>query len=124
MPGDPLAAPATEERLRALARQGQPALTAPKGATEILKERAKLDWVAQALANRAAAQAENNEAAEAIRQRVLDRAKDLLDEWEKIAKEYSGVGTNLQYQQEEGAARPLLYTFLDPELKKLHGRHR
>ncbi len=110
--------------LVALARQGQPALTAPKGATEILKERAKLDWVAQALANRAAAQAENNEAAETIRQRVLDRAKDLLDEWEKIAKEYSGVGTSLQYQQEEGAARPLLYTFLDPELKKLHGRHR
>ncbi len=110
--------------LVALARQGQPALTAPKGATEILKERAKLDWVAQALANRAAAQAENNESAEAIRQTVLERSRKLLDEWEKIAKEYSGVGTNLQYQQEEGAARPLLYTFLDPELKKLHGRHR
>jgi len=80
--------------------------------------------VAQALANCAAAQAENDEAAEAIRQRVLGRAKDLLDEWEKIATEYSGVGTNLQYQSEEGAARPLLYTFLDPELKKLNGRHR
>ncbi len=110
--------------LVALARHGNSPLTAPKGATEILKERAKLDWVAQALANRAADRAENNEAAEAIRQRVLDRAKDLLDEWEKIAKEYAGVGTNLQYQQEEGAARPLLYTFLDPELKKLNGRHR
>lgn len=110
--------------LVALARQGQPALTAPKGATEILKERAKLDWVAQALANRAADQAENNEAAEAIRQTVLERSRKLLDEWEKIATEYSGVGTNLQYQQEEGAARPLLYTFLDPELKKLNPRHK
>jgi hypothetical protein len=110
--------------LVALARQGHAPLTAPKGATEILKERAKLDWVAQALAARAAAQAENNDAAEAIRQRLLVRSKDLLDEWEKIAKEYQGVGTNLQYQQEEGSARPLLYTFLDPELKKLPGRHR
>lgn len=110
--------------LVALARHGNTPLTAPKGATEILKERAKLDWVAQALAARAAAQAENNNAAEAIRQRLLDRSKDLLDEWEKIAKEYQGVGTNLQYQQEEGSARPLLYTFLDPELKKLPGRHR
>lgn len=111
--------------LVALARQGQTPLTAPKGATEILKERAKLTWVAEALANRAAAQETNNDAAEAIRQRVLDRAKDLLDEWEKIATEYQGVGTNLQYQPNEGgAARPLLYTFLDPELKKLNPRHK
>jgi len=111
--------------LVALARQGQTPLTAPKGATEILKERAKLTWVAEALASRAAAQETNNDAAEAIRQRVLDRAKDLLDEWEKIATEYQGVGTNLQYQSNEGgAARPLLYTFLDPELKKLNARHK
>jgi superfamily II DNA or RNA helicase len=112
--------------LVALARQGQAPLTAPKGATEILKERAKLTWVAEALASRAAAaQAETNDAAEAIRQRVLDRAKDLLDEWEKIATEYQGVGTNLQYQPNEGgAARPLLYTFLDPELKKLNARQK
>ena len=43
--------------------------------------------------------------------------------WEKIAKEYAYVGTQLQYQQEEGAARPLLHTFLDPELRTLPGRH-
>lgn len=110
--------------LVALARHGNTPLTAPKGATAILTERAKLEWVAKALADRAAAQAENDEAAEAIRQRLLDRTKDLLDEWEKIAKEYEGVGAHLQYQSEEGAARPLLYTFLDPELKKLPARHR
>jgi hypothetical protein len=110
--------------LVALARQGHLPLTAPKGATEILKERGKLDWVAQALAARAADVAETQAEAEAIRHRLLDRAKDLLDEWEKIAKEYADVGTQLQYQREEGAARPLLYTFLDPELRKLPGRHR
>jgi hypothetical protein len=110
--------------LVALARQGHPPLTAPKGATEILRERARLDWVAEALAARAADVAESQAEAEAIRHQMRDRAKDLLDEWEKIAKEYQDVGAQLQYQQEEGAARPLLYTFLDPELKKLPGRHR
>jgi len=109
--------------LVALARQGHAALTAPKGATEILRERGRLDWVAQALAARAAAIAESKDA-EAIRQKVSEQAKKLLDEWEKIAKEFQDVGAQLQYQQEEGAARPLLHTFLDPELNKLPMRHR
>src|SRR5262249_24744485 len=47
--------------LVALARQGHPPLTAPKGATEILAERGKLDWVAQALATRAAGYADGKE---------------------------------------------------------------
>lgn len=110
--------------LVALARQGSPALTAPKGATGILTERGKLDWVARDLAARAADAAETPAEADAIRHRLSDRAKDLLDEWEKIAKGYQDVGAQLQYQQEEGAARPLLYAFLDPELRKLPGRHR
>ncbi|MBO0698363.1 MAG: helicase, partial [Zavarzinella sp.] len=111
--------------LVALARQGDLVLTPPKGAGEILKERARLDWVARALAARAAAAEATTEAeAQEVRQRVLDRTRDLLDEWEKIAKEYQTVGTQLQYQQEEGAARPLLHRFLDPDLRKLPARHR
>jgi hypothetical protein len=80
--------------------------------------------VAKALADRAVDAAESQEQAEAFRQSVTLRAKDLLDEWERIAKEFQDVGTLLQYQQEEGAARPLLHTFLDPELAKLPQRHR
>lgn len=109
--------------LIALARQGNGILNPPKGATEILRQRGKLDWVAQALAKRAADYAETPEEADALKNRLLQRAKDLLDEWEKIAKEYHDTGTVLQYQQEEGSARPLLYQFLDPELKKLPLRH-
>ncbi|MDB5310763.1 MAG: Helicase-like protein [Gemmataceae bacterium] len=109
--------------LVALARQGHAPLTAPKGATEILKERGKLEWVAQAIAARAAEVTEGGEAEE-TRLTVLDLSRKLLDLWEKIAKEYADVGTQLQYQQEEGAARPLLHTFLDPDLKKLPRRHR
>ena len=95
-------------------------MTAPKGATEILRERGKLDWVASALAARAAEHAEGDQ--EEVKHQVLNRSKRLLDDWEKIAKEYQDNGVQLQYQQEEGAARPLLYSFLDPELKKLSGR--
>ncbi len=112
--------------LVALARQGVAALTPAKGATEVLKERGRLDWVAQALAARAATEATTEAEAQEVRQRVLDRARDLLDEWEKIANGYHDIGTQLQYQAEPdgGKARPLLYRFLDPELRTLPGRHR
>ena len=57
--------------------------------------------------------------AEALRQRVRDRAKDLLDDWSQIAHDYHDKGTALQYNPTEvGAAKPLLHEFLDPELKK------
>jgi hypothetical protein len=56
--------------------------------------------------------------------KVLEWSRRLLDDWEKIAKEYQDVSTQLQYQREEGAARPLLYTFLDPEVMKLSARQR
>src|SRR5262249_6139209 len=98
--------------------------TPPKGATEILRERGKLDFVVNALAERAAAHAPLvGPEAEALRQRVRQRAAHLLDEWEKIAHEQQQVGGQLQYQQEAGAAQRLLYEFLNPELKKLPPRH-
>jgi hypothetical protein len=110
--------------LVALARQADAPMTPPKGASEILKRRGKLDWVAQALARRAADLKETPAEASDIRDRVLFRSRHLLDEWEKIAKELHDVGAELQYQIETGAARRLLYEFLNPELKKLPGRHR
>jgi hypothetical protein len=110
--------------LVALARQGHAPLTPPRGATEILKERGKLDFAIDALASRAAAYAETPQEATALRQRVSERAVDLLDEWSHIAHDLQTHGALLQYQQETGGAQRLLYEFLNPELKKLPLRHR
>jgi hypothetical protein len=110
--------------LVALARQAHAPLTPPKGATEILRERGKLDFVIDALAARAAAYAETPPEAQALRQRVRERAVDLLDEWSHIAHDLQSQGVQLQYQIETGAAQRLLYEFLSPELKKLPLRHR
>ncbi len=41
----------------------------------------------------------------------------MLDEWSGIAKEFHDQGIQLQYQTEVGAAKRLLYEFLNPELK-------
>jgi hypothetical protein len=110
--------------LIALTRQAHPPMTPPKGATEILKELGKLDFVVEALAGRAAAYAETPQESQALRQRVRERAVDLLDEWSRIAHDLQTQGVQLQYQAETGAAQRLLYEFLNPELKKLPLRHR
>jgi hypothetical protein len=111
--------------LVALTRQGHGPMTAPKGASEILKERQKLDFVVSCFAERAKAQGMiTGPEAEQLRQSVRDRATDLLDEWSKIALELSRDGVALQYQTEVGAAQRLLYEFLNPELKKRPLRHR
>ena len=59
-----------------------------------------------------------------LRMRVQERALDLLDEWSKYAKELNDAGAALQYQVEVGAARRLLYEFLNPELKTLPPWHK
>ncbi|QDU18590.1 helicase-related protein [Urbifossiella limnaea] len=108
----------------ALARLGLPAMTAPLGAQEILKNRPALDFVIDSLVARAEKMLEDKADAEALRSRVRSRVMDLLDEWSKIAHDYHNDGIALQYQAEAGGAQPLLYTFLDPELKKKPMRHR
>jgi hypothetical protein len=111
--------------LVALARLGHAAMTPPKGATAILQERYSLDSVVKSLSDRAASHANLEPAdSEALRQGVRDRTKDLFDVWSQIAHDYHNLGTALQYNPAEaGAARPLLYDFLDPELKTMHLRH-
>lgn len=97
-------------------------MTSPRGASQILSERTKLDFVVDTLADRAReccgldpASAE----AQQIRQQVRDRANDLLDDWSKIANDLSQSGVALQYQTEVGSAQRLLYEFLNLELKNL-----
>jgi len=112
--------------LVALSRLGHDAMTAPKGATEILRHRTDLEFVVKTLSDRAASHAQLEPAeAETLRQIVRDRTKDLFDVWSQIAHDYHQNGTTLQYNQREvGAAKPLLREFLDVELKTMNPRHR
>ena len=105
-----------------LARQGYKPMTPALGAMEILKERQKLESIVQALADRAF----NNmldlpaEDKERLRLRVQERARDLLDDWARVAQDYQNVGTGLQYNpMEAGGAKQLLYDYLSPEVKNL-----
>jgi hypothetical protein len=95
-------------------------MTAPRGATEILTQRMKLDFVPEKLSERAKTHDWLDPVeSEALRQRVRERSIDLLDAWSKIAHDYQNEGIYLQYQQyEAGAARPLLYDILDPGAEK------
>jgi hypothetical protein len=104
-----------------LARQGHIPMTPPRGAIEILAERMRLEFVIQTLAQRAYEHTDLPPSeAELLRQRVRERAIDLMDEWAKIAQEYQKVGTGLQYNPvEAGAAKQLLYDFLSPDVKNL-----
>jgi hypothetical protein len=111
--------------LVALARLGHLPMTPPKGASEILTQRMKLDFVVEKLSERGRTHdRRDSEEAEALRQRLRERSIDLLDDWSKIAQDYQTQGIYLQYQQyEAGAAKPLLHDFLDPELKTLSREH-
>jgi hypothetical protein len=105
--------------LVALARLGHAPMTPALGAGQILNERSTLEFAVEVLGDRAHAHAQlPSQEADALRQRLRDRAKDLLDEWSRIAMELSNVGGQLQYQIETGAAQRLLHEFLNPALKQ------
>ena len=76
-----------------------------------------MDYVVETLSERAASHDKELDAidAEALRCKVQGLVKDLLDSWSKIADTQD---KKLQYQKEVGAAPPLLYNPLDPELEK------
>ena len=111
--------------LIALVRQGHDPMTPPKGAGEILNERANLEFAVEAIVERAGSHAKmTSDEADKLRGRVRVRAQNLLDEWSRIAMEFSEAGVALQYQVETGGAQRLLYEFLNPDLKTLPPRHR
>jgi hypothetical protein len=93
---------------------------------EILSQRSQLDFVVQTLAERAYGTNKDLPAdeLERLRQRVRERAINLLDTWAKIAQELQAVGASLQYNPTEtGGAKQLLYDFLSPEVKNLSADH-
>ena len=112
--------------LIALARQGHPPMTPPRGAAAILNERQNLEFVVNTIADRAKNHANLTAAeAEELRLKVRTQVNDLLDEWSKIAMEGVPVGVQLQYQTEVGGqTQRLLYEFLNPDLKMLPARHK
>ncbi|MCC7338740.1 MAG: hypothetical protein IT422_26900 [Pirellulaceae bacterium] len=112
--------------LISLVRQGYQPMTPARGASEILSEMPKLTFAIEQLADRALETHPNSSSEEAgnLRKIVEERAKDLLDEWNRIAKDLQDAGGALQYQTEEGGAQRLLYEFLNPELKQLPPRHK
>lgn len=108
-----------------LARQGYSPMTPPIGAMEILKQRANLDFVIQALAERAFEHSDLfAEEKEQLKLRVRDRAAQLIDDWARAAKEYHDVGSGFQYNPAEtGGAKPLLHDYLSVEVKNLPPTH-
>jgi hypothetical protein len=103
-----------------LARHGHGAITPAMKAIAIIEERAKLDFVGQVLSQRAEAVGGLPAAElEAVRQKLLQRVKDLLDEWWRVAETKRKVGATLQYQAYEATGPHLLYDPLDPELLTL-----
>ena len=108
----------------ALARHGLAQMTPPKGATEILSKRQQLTWISNLMAERAEEHNKDRSAAERqqLKHNLFKRCQDLLDEWEQIAEQYRQNGTTLQYQNEVGSAKRLLYQFLDPELDQVNPR--
>lgn len=111
--------------LVSLVRQAHLPMTSPRGATEILRERTKLDFAVTALAERAFAHTRDlpDSEKERLKKRVQERAKDLLDEWSKMAFDLNQAGVSLQYQTEIGGSQRLLYEFLNSELKNLPPQH-
>jgi hypothetical protein len=104
-----------------LCRHGDTLMTAPVGASKILARRTALSTFADMLARRA----ENHDGGlspadrERFRQTVLHRSEALLDDWQNIAEEFKRTSTKLQYQEEVGDAKRLLYEFLHPALPDL-----
>ncbi len=89
----------------ALARLGYAKMTPPTGAFDITQHREQLQFVIDTITQRAQILGQGKT--------VESRVKDLLDSWETIANKK----TSLQYQREVGAAPPLLFDPLDPELE-------
>ncbi len=108
--------------LAALCRLGDPAMTPPGGAHEIVSKRNELEAMIAVIAERARNHKEMSDAEQKeLYAVVLHRCGKLLDSWLKIAKKAEEEGSAIQYQRETPAPpRRLLYEYLHPDLPNLH----
>jgi hypothetical protein len=104
----------------ALGRHGNKRLAPGKRAVDIIAERDRLGFVADAIAARAEAHDRDlDTAAQAdLRQHVRARVQRLLDDWSNLARAQQAVGESLQYQHHAGNDS-LLHQPGDPKLDKL-----
>ena len=106
--------------LVAFARHHTSAFGAATGAGQILTQRATLDAVAEAFAERAVSHRFLTPQEQvALRGRVRDRCLDLLDTWYKLADAERLKGAQMQYGTELRNQPALLHGFLDEALAGL-----
>jgi hypothetical protein len=104
--------------LVALARHQLSALTPASGASGIVAQRAALEEVIEAFAERSQLHRSDLSPEEqaALRARVRERCVDLVDTWIKLADGIRSTGVALQYGTESPNQPPLLHAFLDEKL--------
>ena len=105
----------------ALARHGDPALTAAARAADIAQHRSRLGWLTTTVRTRAESHLKDfdPDEREELGAKMEARVGDLLDAWEQIAAEKAAVQAGLQYGPSEARPRPpLLHDPLDADLKK------
>jgi hypothetical protein len=109
----------------ALGRHGNKRLAPGKRAVDIIAERDRLGFVADAIAARAEAHDRDlDTAAQAdLRQHVRARVQRLLDDWSNLARAQQAVGESLQYQHHAGNDS-LLHQPGDPKLDNLSAEFR
>jgi hypothetical protein len=111
--------------LVALARHGEPKLTAPEGVERLADVRADLETRLQAAFLERVRQQPIDDAPE-LEERIRSvggRVVELLDSWRKVVADYRGVGVEVQYQKYERPPRkPLLRDVLDTDFESEHHR--
>lgn len=102
----------------ALARHGDPHMTPPTRALDMMSKRSDMDFVGDVLSRRAEAHDLDLPAGdkEELRKNVRGRVNDLLDVWEKLAAAQNKELTGLQYGTEANIGPHLLWDPIDPDL--------
>lgn len=112
--------------LVSLSRHDHVDMTPPIGASEIRTMKTQLADVAVRFAERAENHRSYSAAERAeIRQKVLHRCNDLIDDWHDIYEHLRTVNSRLKYaKQETESAAHLLQDLLDPDLATMHPKQR
>ena len=117
----PFSGPALERGLSgtlvAMARLGDPGMTAPTSAMEIETHRQYAEACVEALAERGGRQPRGNDDAIQMRESLRDRGEKVIEAWQKLVKvarhEAAGKRSYSPFDKDKTAGKPLLYTVID-----------